>query len=1114
MIGWIKRLALVAALVPAVAAAADDPPGPAEAVSRPMDPAAPAQSGAPSPKSLWPGLPFDIWYLWGEDGRPVVIPDKVNVRDFLEWLARKRRKQEDPIPYAVTSIACTGAVVDDRLQLDVVLKLSVTADDEWVRVPIALVEGILLEPPAHDGPGEAILPPFNQETGFTWQIKGAGAHGLRLKLAVPVRKPGVGRRVQLSLPPTAQSSLRLTLPYGRVTAKTAEKSDLEVNSEGNSTEIRVMGLGTRLDLHWQQLPETNTADTRLEAITSVTATLAALEQLVTLEATQTIRAEGQQGNFDEVQVTLPPGSELQNVSCPEYKDHKPDPANPQRVIVKLTRPTSGPINLRWTVRAPLPAAGEPFVLEGFDVARARIQSGLLAVAVVGDFRLAQLPDEDKFVQRINPLDLPPALRQTRTVAAYRFLTRLRLKLALHRIEPFVSATTVAWLRVDPAGLELETTCALEIRGSVSEVALRWPGWKEQGWLVESLDAVGKLDGSSPDLVRIDLDEPARDKLELKLRARRPAIEGDTPVPLSLPVAAASPGLSLTVIRPENVEVALSAQDGTTLLPDPRPPRRAAVPRDLSRLPHDEYRVESADARLNASVTLHPREIATSTAVEAAWRSGTITVRQQIDYDITYDSLTHVNLAIPPGLELPQIRLGLVDGAELPLRSSMRQPSGVWRIPLDRPRTGHFELELKYSFESTRPTERSDEQPVLVPLATSEDAEFLSTRFQWHDAEGRDASIAGDGWTRLPDPDGVWIWTLPRGVAEVEASLTRGRGGWRGAAVSRALLQSSVGLDGTIQTQADYQLSGAGPGLTIALPEGVELVSVRWNRQLLKRVPQPQVDGEGASTYSLALDRGSGGNGLLSVELVQGGAVLSRFAGPVSLAAPRLPEGLPVLDCLWRVTLPAGQHLFVEPLAFAPEFQWRRSGLFWQRLPNRNESELEAWVDPDRIQGDTVSESGNDYLFSRGGEPASMQIIAMSRPGIVLVGAGAALGLGLLLVYWPAARHAVTVLAVGFAIALLAVWYSGPVLVLLQPAGLGVLLAVGAATIQSLLQRKRTPISVTLSSPSGFLTSSSSVSPSPALSAGSNEYTSVRNPAPIVIDPPHAVGQFSQSASPP
>jgi hypothetical protein len=77
---------------------------------------------------------------------------------------------------------------------------------------------------------------------------------------------------------------------------------------------------------------------------------------------------------------------------------------------------------------------------------------------------------------------------------------------------------------------------------------------------------------------------------------------------------------------------------------------------------------------------------------------------------------------------------------------------------------------------------------------------------------------------------------------------------------------------------------------------------------------------------------------------------------------------------------------------------------------------------------------------------------------------------------------------------IALWFPAPVQLLLQPAVLGLLLAVVAASINSaLLQEKRVPV-LTLSSPSDFnarLSSLSSVESVPARGPGSEDPTVVR-----------------------
>src|SRR5262249_55728706 len=157
------------------------------------------------------------------------------------------------------------------------------------------------------------------------------------------------------------------------------------------------------------------------------------------EAAQLIQSLGQQGLFEEVRVALPAGYELLRLDGPDLREHRKDPAHPNTIIVQLKKPTSGPVELKWTVHTDdLAPVGEPFALEGFEVERARLQTGYLAVVVVGDFRMIRQPDQDKFLQRVDLADLPGALRQTPASAAYRFLNRLVLRMKLQRTEPYVT----------------------------------------------------------------------------------------------------------------------------------------------------------------------------------------------------------------------------------------------------------------------------------------------------------------------------------------------------------------------------------------------------------------------------------------------------------------------------------------------------------------------------------------------------------------------------------------------------------------------------------------------------------------------------------------------------
>ncbi|MFN0056578.1 MAG: hypothetical protein ACKV0T_30900 [Planctomycetales bacterium] len=1125
MARWNKQLGWLAALLLAGSVWGDDLPRSAETGPPATTATPPATIGPALPPRWIGGIPVDVWYLLGEDGRPVVIPDKVSLREYLEWREAEKKRLQPPVPYSVTRVACTGDAGDEWVRLKVVLQVQTSAADEWVLIPLHMAEATLRDKVVYRGDGETLQAPYHPETGYGWWIKGNkanAAHELTLTLGVPVRRQTPGRRMQLSLPATAVSSLKLRVPHARVSAKGNDKSILEVRPEGGASEILVEGLGNRLDLFWQPLPDATIAEAPLEVVTSVTATLSAADKSATLEATQRIQSLGLQGMFDEVRVTLPTGSDFR-VDGPEYQEHRDDSDGVHRVVVKFKRATTGPVDLRWTVRAPLPAVGEPFMLEGFDVERARLHTGILAIAVQGDYRLAALPEESKSMQRINLAELPPALRQARTAAAYRFLNnRLHLRLTLHKAAPAVAVTPALWLSVDAQGLELSASYQLQVlRGSISDLTFRWPGWKAAGWVVESIESPGNPnpqlgdEAAQPDLLRVDLAEAARRQVELRLRARRALPDGTSSVPLALPVAEASSRspTSLMILSPESLSVALEPVGGTVLRPRSEATLRVAVPRDLQHLRRQGYRVESTDALFNVSLATHPREITTTTVVEASLRSGAIAIRQRLAYDVSYDSLSQVRLELPEGFKADQVQVTDDDANRLASRIVPETGGRLLQVSLDPPRTGSFEIEVRYALPLAGDLSPSAEQSVAIPLAEARDAPGSATRLRWRDPSGRDVLLEGEGWSRSHDVDGSWSWNLPRGTTRIDLMLLKATGAWRGAAVSRALIHSTLEANGAIRSVAEYRLTGAVPELMIGFPPGMQPRSVRSNHRELK-FPAPQVDSAGTARYRFVLERGAGSESLLTVETVMPGSSAARFMQTSQILAPRLPDNLPVLECYWQVTLPPGQHLFLDPEGFSSEFQWRRSGVFWSRHPNQDAAALASWIGRRSADEElNAASSGNTYLFGHSGAPESLRVRAMSRSAIVLVGAGTALLLGMILVKWPATRHVLTLLGAGFLVSLAAVWFSGPVLVLLQPAVLGIVLALMAAILDGMLKRRSQPMTVTLASPSGFMTPLSSAPRAMVVAVGSNEHTSARAPAaPATASAAPAVGQLSESGS--
>src|SRR5262249_1672379 len=284
--------------------------------------------------------------------------------------------------------------------------------------------------------------------------------------------------------------------------------------------------------------------------------------------------------------------------------------------------------------------GDSFVLEGFEVERARLQTGYLAVVVVGDVRMIRQADEDKFLQPIDLADLPPHMRQTAASAAYRFLNRMLLRVRLQRIEPYVTVDPALLLRLSSDAMELEAAYRVQVlRGKIDGLRLRWPAWKEQGWTIEEAELPGHIElrpveeSGDPDIVRLEFAEPAKGTIDLRFRARRVVPGSAEPLPVALPVPEAygGPSTPLAIVSADNVEADVRAAPGTLLRPVGEQDFRVRVPREWQPLRRRDFRLESHEAALLVALSVHPRKVQATTQAEASLRAGVVTVRQKMQY---------------------------------------------------------------------------------------------------------------------------------------------------------------------------------------------------------------------------------------------------------------------------------------------------------------------------------------------------------------------------------------------------------------------------------------------------------------------------------------------------
>jgi hypothetical protein len=621
------------------------------------------------------------------------------------------------------------------------------------------------------------------------------------------------------------------------------------------------------------------------------------------------------------------------------------------------------------------------------------------------------------------------------------------------------------------------------------------------------------EGGDNDVIRLEFAEPAKGSIDVHFRARRALPAGGESFPLSLPVSAGFGRFQtpLAVVLADNVEAELQPSEMTAFRPVAVPDSRITLPREWLSLRRDDYRIESPQSELALSLVVHPRTIEGATVIEASVGRSAVTVRQTLVFDVAYERIAQLRFAVPDGVPPEQLTFFSQSGERLPVQvtSSARHAPAEVRVTLESPAIGRFEVEVRYALSRDAGPPDAQQTEISVPLVQSLDAVLSSTRFSCRDAAGRDAFVEGEGWTRQLAPDGEPVWMLGQPASAVPIKLGHAAGGPGRAVVVRALIATRISVDGTIESRAQYKIADGLSEISLALPPELEAVAFWWNDSEL-RPGRGAKSTDGTTHFDLRLPDGARERGrLLTIDCLAKNQTAVRGGTAYALVAPRLSDEQTAARIYWSVSLPPQQHLFTDPERFSPVYRWTARRLFWSREPDMSAADLGQWIG---AAGGPVPRpgpvAGNDYLFASFGPPNVLAFRAMSESAIVLIGAGLALLLGLVLVKWPATRHVLTVLSAAFLISLLGVWFRGPMLVLLQPALLGVALAVVAAAIDSFVKGRARPLTVTLTSSSSFMTPASSHPRAPASGIGSNDFTSVRPTA----EAARPAGQLSESGN--
>lgn len=1005
-----------------------------------------------------------------EESRPAVyyLPDKqgnlqpvldFKYQDFVDLYKLKNRleRRDEPPRYSVQRMTATGTVADSCVELSVQLQVLVR-DDDWVRIPLRFDQGLLRGAIQYQGEGDHFVHYEDDGEGYVCWVRGKpdAQHEITMNMLVPISIVADETRLRLFTPRATASELNLTVPLANAIGKVSEGATLlpATAGAGNTTVLSVVGLGGDFSLTWHKAtPRIAETPAVLEAVGSVLTRLDG--RSIAAEATLSVRSYG--SPFDRFTVRLPPGAELAAgnpngyIVTPVETKEKSDQ---QQVEVRLPKKTAGPVEIRLASRRLYdPIKSQAWCeLAGFEVVGAARQWGVTAVAAGGDWQVLWGVSSD--VRQTD--QLPDALRKTDVVAGFEYSTQpylLSARLVPRKTRVGVDPKYVVLVDRDEVRLEGKLTCT--IRGAkIATLDIAMPGWELDEVGPDNLVAIDGITQTAGS-VAIPLVQPSSGTMEVLLRAHRtiPPDSKTLAIPLPQPQAASIGPASVAIVAADNVDLTPNSQAIEGLVR-----QRVAPPMKLPERQQDPlyYRGTGGAAVFAADFRVFSQRIAVDVATQATLDDRLADVEQRLSYSIAYEPVDRLSIAVPRELATAKRIQVLYDGKLLDAVAASDDLVGAdpaapvsLHVTLPGPRVGACELLLQYTVPVTEPTPQRS-STLSLPLPMPEDGKITTNSLLVKSSRNARVSLRRGPWTaaeREAASNGQTALRLTTNTAAARADfdLRWETDDTAGATiVDRAWVQSWL-TSVARQDRAAYQLTTSRKDLEVILPTDAVL-------------DQALVDGKRVERRALDDDRWA--IPLPSQRETQRFVVELRYHfpdarplhGTLEIEFPQIGPESWVRRIYWQLVLPANEHLITSPNGFTNEFAWGWQDYFWGRQPLLDQEQLESWIGA--VPRDPLPERANTYLFSALGNAKSAEIRTAGRTLIVLCASGAALIVGLLLIYVPASRHPATLLVLSVALLAAGVIAPEPTLLLAQAASLGLVLALLAGFLERGVNRQR------------------------------------------------------------
>ena len=465
-----------------------------------------------------------------------------------------------------------------------------------------------------------------------------------------------------------------------------------------------------------------------------------------------------------------------------------------------------------------------------------------------------------------------------------------------------------------------------------------------------------------------------------------------------------------------------------------------------------YRLSEPLAALTGTTQVFPREVLAETQISVARPDASaLEITQRLNLDVRYGRIEHLPLQWPASFPAdarlagtPAIEIGLADG-----RPVAAVAAGD-RLMLTLPEVmqGQIPLVLSYRLPLDAAAQR-----VQVPIFHSPEAPPSLVVVAFPESGTLQVYPIGAAWTRVPTalqpswvartPEDAFAATLSREVASAPQQYR----------VEAAFARVTVDASGRSQTRIEYELRRAPSRLAVEFPPGTTAITARWQGAAqIDLTAETLPSGAERVEVPLSTD-GPRGDGRLVLEYLTSSDRALDALPELTLTLPVLPTAVVVDETIVELSLPSDYALLTYPRGLTPRFEWR-PGLVFQRWPRAAYAEWRtAFQGGDADALASAGAADHVYPFWAAGDVTVVRFRMIGTWMLILLGSGLTLMLAFLLWSLPATRNVLTLLAIGFVVALAGVFASEAVELMLQP----VLLGLMAAMVAIGLQVQRPPV---------------------------------------------------------